>query len=163
MAWHISLSHRILRERWEDYWHPATEIRLDFLSNHWNMWLYKKGLHRLCLVLTQSLTTWKQHGASTKEWGLGHVRKPFLHTLSYWFLEGGDLHEDLQDGAGQGCCAGALWNWNCINILLLHGCNGPLQNPLPEAWPCLHMVPGAPIAVISYFASWFSHHWSSCF
>lgn len=116
MAWHISLSHRILRERWEDYWCPATGIRLDFLSNHWNMWLYKEGLHRLGLVLTQNLTTWKQHGTLTKDWRSGHVRKPFLQTLSCWFLEGDDLHEALQDGAGQECCAGALWTWSCINI-----------------------------------------------
>lgn len=167
MAWHISLSHRILRERWEDYWHAATGIRLDFLSNHCNMQLYKEGSHRFGLVLTQSLSAWKQRGGFTRDWGLGHVRKPSLCTMSCWFLEGDSLCQGLRDGAGEESCASLLaleqeWHQRsstaCPCRPVVGNGTGSVASPASP-----HVAPHAPIAVISSFASWFPPCWSSCF
>lgn len=100
MAWHISLSHRILRERWEDYWRAATGIRLDFLSNHCNMQLYKEGSCRFGLVLTQSLSAWKQRGGFTRDWGAWPCKEALL---MYYVL--------LVFGRGQSAPGSAGWGW----------------------------------------------------
>lgn len=161
MAWHISLSHRILRERWEDYWLPATGVRLDFLSNHWNMWLYKEGLCSLGLVLTQSLTLENSVGFSLRTGDLPCMEAFLAHIVLLIFGRGWSAW-------GMGW-PGVLC-WSSLELEFhQHFSPAWLQWSIPKAitsslalLASLHMVPGAVIAVVSS-ASWFSHQWASCF